>query len=183
MTKRRRQTAFSECEPRAWAHAGSRAGSFRVLAGPGTTAGRSLSSRASSLASLFICVVGRCLIRESNKRLGLALMCVGLERAFAFPLLLDLGFQLEEGVASRVGLRRGRWGRHRCRARIGFAVALRVLLLLSQFNARAATGVQVSVLAVIQDHVSCSGQRVMRCSDATRVILQASLAIELAVRH
>ena len=30
---------------------------------------------------------------------------------------------------------------------------LSVLLLLSQFNARAATGVQVRVLAVIQDHV------------------------------
>ena len=28
-----------------------------------------------------------------------------------------------------------------------------VWLLLSQFNARAATGVQVTVLAVIQDHV------------------------------
>ena len=155
----------------------------RVLAGPGTTAGRSLVSRASSLASLYPFVMGHCCIREGDEELGLALLRVGLERAVAFPLLLDLRFQLEEGVATRVGLRRGRWGRHRCRARPGFAVALRVLLLLSQFNARAATGVQVSVLAVVQDHVQCSGQRVMRCSDATRVILQASLAIELAVRH
>ena len=88
----RRQTAFSECEPRASAHAGSRAGSFRVLAGPGTTAGRSLSSRASSLASLAFCVCGRGSLRESNKKLGLALLRVGLERAFVLPLLLDLGF-------------------------------------------------------------------------------------------
>ena len=118
----------------------------------------------------FYLCCGRGSLRESNKKLGLALLRVGLKRAFAFPLLLDLGFQLEEGISTRVGLRRGRWGRHRCRARPGFAVALRVLLLLSQFNARAATGVQVSGLAVIQDHVQCSGQRVMRCSDATRVI-------------
>ena len=100
-------------------------------------------------------------MREGHEELGLALLRVGLKRAFAFPLLLDLGFQLEEGISTRVGLRRGRWGRHRCRARIGFAVALRVLLLLSQFNARAATGVQVGVLAVIKDHVQCSGQRVI----------------------
>ena len=67
----RRQTAFRECEPRASAHAGSRAGSFRVLAGPGTTAGRSLSSRASSLASLlsFFVDAGRC--GKVTKNLGL----------------------------------------------------------------------------------------------------------------
>ena len=90
----------------------------------------------------FYLCCGRGSLRESNKKLGLALLRVGLERAFVLPLLLDLGFQLEEGVATRVRLRRGRWGRHRCRARIGFTVALRVLLLLSQFNARAATGVR-----------------------------------------
>ena len=80
---------------------------------------------------LFSCVVGHCLRREGHEELGLALLGVGLERAVALPLPLDLGFQLEEGVSTRVGLRRGRWGRHRCRARLGFAVALRVLLLLA----------------------------------------------------
>ena len=144
----RRQTAFSECEPRAWAHAGSRAGSFRVLAGPGTTAGRSLSSRASSLASLAFCVCGRGSLRESNKKLGLALLRVGLERAFGLPLPLDLGFQLEEGVSPRVGFRRGRWGGH------GFA-CISVICSGSpcscccrSSNARATTGVQVSGVAV-----------------------------------
>ena len=61
---------------------------------------------------LFSCVVGRCLRREGHEELGLALLRVGLERAFGLPLLLDLGFQLEEGVSTRVGLRRGRWGGH-----------------------------------------------------------------------
>ena len=127
----RRQTAFVKCEPRASATAGSPAGSFRVLAGPGTTAGRPLVSRASSLASLFICVVGRWSLREGDEELGLALLRVGLERALVFPLLLYLCFQFEEGVSPRVGFGRSRWGRHRCRARLGFAVALRVLLLLA----------------------------------------------------
>ena len=52
------------------------------------------------------------LLREGDEELGLALLRVGLERAFGLPLLLDLGFQLEEGVSTRVGLRRGRWGGH-----------------------------------------------------------------------
>ena len=67
----RRQTAFNECEPRAWAHAGSRAGSFRVLAGPGTTAGRPLVSRASSLASLAFCVCDAGWCGKVTKNLGL----------------------------------------------------------------------------------------------------------------
>ena len=176
----RRQTAFSECEPRAWAHAGSRAGSFRVLAGPGTTAGRSLSSRASSLASLFICAVdaGRC--GKVTKNLGLpscasasnvpsvSHCCWTWASSFNKASLRVLDFGGAGGVAIVV-------------VRVSVLQWLSVLLLLSQFNARAATGVQVRVLAVIQHH--CSGQRVMRCSDATRVILQASLAIGLAVRH
>ena len=60
----------------------------------------------------FYLCCGRGSLRESNKKLGLALLRVGLERAFGFPLLLDLGFQLEEGVSTGVGLRRGRWGGH-----------------------------------------------------------------------
>ena len=60
----------------------------------------------------FYLCCGRGSLRESNKELGLALFGVGLERAFAFPLLLDLRFQLEEGISTRVGLRRGRWGGH-----------------------------------------------------------------------
>ena len=51
-------------------------------------------------------------MRESNKKLGPALLRVGLERALGLPLLLDLGFQLEEGVSARVGFGRGRWGGH-----------------------------------------------------------------------
>ena len=64
----RRQTAFVKCEPRASATAGSRAGSFRVLAGPGTTAGRSLSSRASSLAPSSLCLAGHCVMTGRSQR-------------------------------------------------------------------------------------------------------------------
>ena len=82
-------------------------------------------------------------MREGHEELGLALLRVGLERAFGFPLLLDLGFQLEEGVSARVGLRWGRWGGHRCRARLGFAVALRVAAAVAVQCSRS-DGVQVS---------------------------------------
>ena len=77
----------------------------------------------------FYLCCGRGSLRESNKELGLALLRVGLERAFAFPLLLDLRFQLEEGVSTRVGLRRGRWGGHGFACVSVFCSALRVLLL------------------------------------------------------
>ena len=84
----------------------------------------------------FYLCCGRGSLRESNKKLGLALLRVGLERAFGFPLLLDLRFQLEEGISTRVGLRRGRWGGHRCRARIGFTVALRAAAALTVQRSR-----------------------------------------------
>ena len=180
-TTRRRQTAFNECEPRAWAHAGSRAGSFRVLAGPGTTAGRSLSSRASSLASLFICVVdaGRC--GKVTKNLGLPCSA----SASNVPSVSHCRWTWASSLrrASLRVLDLGGAGGVAIVARVSVLQCSPCAAACSQFNARAATGVQVTVLAVIQDHVQCSGQRVMRCSDATRVILQASLAIGLAVRH
>ena len=141
----RRQTAFSECEPRAWAHAGSRAGSFRVLAGPGTTAGRSLSSRASSLASLFICVVdaGRC--GKVTKNLGLP-CCASASNV---PSLSHCCWTWASSLrrASRRVLDFGGAGGVAMVSRVSqcFAVALRVLLARSS-NARAATGVQASRL-------------------------------------
>ena len=90
-------------------------------------------------------------MREGDEELGLALLRVGLERALVFPLLLYLCFQFEEGVSPCVGFGRSRWGRHRCRARLGFAVALRLALAVQ----RAAMACTSADIAVIQDHASC----------------------------
>ena len=96
----------------------------------------------------FYLCCGRGSLRESNKKLGLALLRVGLERAFGLPLPLDLGFQLEEGVSSSIGFWRGRWGGHGFACVSVFCSGSPCGCCYSQFNARAATGVQVSVLAV-----------------------------------
>ena len=130
---------------------GSRAGSFRVLAGPGTTAGRSLVSRASSLASFYLCCdAGRC--GKVTKNLGLP-CCASARTCLRSPTAAGLGLRFR-GISTRVGLLR-RWGRHRCRARLGFAVALRVA---------AAVAVQTLAQRLRQ---SCS-----RCDSSTRVVSQ-----------
>ena len=177
----RRQTAVKDCEPRASATAGSRAGSFRVLAGPGTTAGRSLVSRASSLASSLLLCCGTLLETGRSRRTWACLAGRRPRTCRRSPTAAGLGLRVLAGRRVACWTSAGPGVSPSCRARLGFAV----------LSVRAALAVQRSR----SDWRAVSGYR---CDSRPRAVSQtaiyawkrckhadfcASLAIKLAVRH